>query len=55
MSWVGGRERIHQVDQRNVGRVVGEDLREAPIEGVSEIQGIIEGRVAARHGVGAEA
>ena len=47
MSWVGGRERIHQADQRRVVLVVGEDLREAPIEGVSEIQVIIDVRVAA--------
>ena len=47
MSWVGGRERIHQADERRVALVVGEDLREAPIEGVSEIQVIIDVRVAA--------
>ena len=40
-------ERIHHVDQRSVGLHVGEDLGDAPVEGVGEIQVIVDGRVAA--------
>jgi hypothetical protein len=47
-SRVGGRERIHHVDQRDVGLIVGEDLGGAPAEGAGEIQVIGDGRVAAR-------
>ena len=47
VGWAGGK-RIHHVDQRHVGLIVGEDLGGAPVEGAGEIQVIGDGRVAAR-------